>query len=111
MNVKHALMLTICTAALFLSGCFNREEEIIISENGDTRIKASFEGTVEQYPPVFGLPLRECEDCFDFNEIASTEKRLEKAIRQQIANASGQRVSPRGLLLIAKGKKAIEQFE
>ncbi len=29
MNVKCSLILTSCFAALFLSGCFNREEEII----------------------------------------------------------------------------------
>ena len=48
---------------------------------------------------------------FDLKEMASTEKRIEDVIRRQIAGSSGQRVSPRGLLLIAKGKKAIEQHE
>lgn len=43
--------------------------------------------------------------------MASDEKSIEKRMNLQLSRISGQRVSPRGLLLIAKGKKALEEYE
>jgi hypothetical protein len=44
-------------------------------------------------------------------DTASSEKNIEKRINLQLARLYGQRISPRGLLLIAKGEKALKEYE
>lgn len=58
-HIKTLFIATTCIAAVFLSGCFTRKEEITIDENGNTTITTSFEGEEDQYPPVYALPLKD----------------------------------------------------
>jgi hypothetical protein len=44
-------------------------------------------------------------------DTASSGKNIEKRINLQLARLYGQRISPRGLLLIAKGEKALQEYE
>jgi len=56
MHIRKYLAAVICIVSVFSSGCFERKEEITLSENGDTFIRTLFEGDTEQYPPIFELP-------------------------------------------------------
>jgi len=51
------------------------------------------------------------QEDFGPKESVSREERIEDLIKQQISDLPGQRVSHRGFLLIAKGRKAIEEHE
>jgi hypothetical protein len=44
-------------------------------------------------------------------DIASSGKGIEERMNLQLARIYGHRISPRGLLLIAKGEKALEKYE
>lgn len=56
MYIRYLCTAVICTASLFLGGCFEREEDITVDEHGNTHIQISFDGDIDQYPPVFDLP-------------------------------------------------------
>jgi len=56
MNIRNYLVTAICIASVFLSGCFERKEEITISEKGDAFIRTLFGGDAAAAPPVSELP-------------------------------------------------------
>jgi hypothetical protein len=61
---------------------------------------------------IFGYSIRTMvPDNRATRDMASTEKIIEARMNLQLSRIYGQRVSPRGLLLIAKGEKALEKYE
>ena len=78
-QTKKVFIATACIAAMFLSGCFTRTEEITVDENGNSTITTSFEGEEEQYPPVYALPLDDPWEILE-REISKTEDGKTKII-------------------------------
>ena len=56
MNIRNYPAAVICIASIFLTGCFERREEITINEKGDTFIHTLFGGDAEQAPQASELP-------------------------------------------------------
>ena len=56
MHIRNYLAAVICMTSVFLTGCFDRKEEITVNENGDTFIHALFGGDAEEAPQASELP-------------------------------------------------------